>query len=311
METADQRLDGNYTLKRALDLIFMSYKESGIAGVKVELFEESPVAQELGATPSGWNEGLFRYLDECIYLLNLSEYCFLTPQVIDKSNGYSSIIILIHQMKSNCAAVRLLSSHGLDSQARLSLRALYENSIAICRSLIDEDFRAGFSSVTSTSTANEFWHKYMSKAKSEKFLESYNENCAVPCPLVSGDNFKEIYRRLGVSAHPNYLFSHFEYIKSFNNEEKTDRLFSGSKAATEFVLSSTCQITLATITFILLVSPEKSSNTPWIMKYGIFEQFEYVRDIIKCIGKLSFIMLMMLMKWSNRQKVDFDPALHL
>ncbi|MGK8638724.1 hypothetical protein ACRS7F_04940 [Brucella anthropi] len=311
MKNEDQRLDGSYTLRLARNLIFLSYKEAGITEFKIEFFEKSPVVKELGATPSGWNEGLFRYLDECINLLNASEYCFLTPQAIDKNKGYSSIIVLIHQMKSNCAAVRLLGAYGLDSQARLSLRALYENGIGLCRALVDKEFRLNFFRVKSSSDSNEFWHKYISKSKSEKFLVSYNGQNAVKCPLVVGDTFKDIYQRLGVSAHPNYIFSHFEYLDSVTKEENLDRLFNGSEAATEFVLTSACHIVLSVIFFMSQTNPEISLKTPWIMKKSIFGKFEYVDDVLKCVGKISGILMLMLMKWSNRQKADFDPLVHL
>lgn len=310
MNASDQRLDGNYTIKLARNLIFKSYQEAGIVGRPLEYFEKSSMVADLGEVPSGWNEGLFRYLDETISFLNTTEYCFLTAAALNKHNKYSSIIIIIYQMKSNAAAVRLLSSHGLDSQARLSLRALYENGIALCRALIDEEFRFNFSKVMSASEANKFWHQYMSKSKSEKFLQSYNASGLAACPLVAGDTFKDIYERLGVSAHPNYIFSSFEYIESFSSDSNLDAMFNGSKSATEFVLTSACHVVLSVLSFLSHNNPEVGLKTRWKMKTNIFKELECVEDVLACIGKISGVMTLMLMKWSNRQKGDFDPSVH-
>jgi hypothetical protein len=301
----NQSLDGKYTLKLAKGLIYTCYKQAGIDG-ELEGFEQSPLQAELGQIKAGWNEGLFRYLDETINLLNTAEYAILTAAISNEDKSYFTLVVLLHQIKSNLSAVRVLSSLGLDSQARLALRALYENGIALCRAVIDPDFREKFRNVRTFDDTNEFWHTHISKSKTEKFLKKYNDENQEKCHLVSGDTFEQIYKNLGTTAHPNFLFSHFEYVRNHFGENAKDGFFAGSEAATEFVLTNANHIAFAVVNFLWLKREPICGDSKWV-RLGRFYQIEENGKVIDAVGRICGLMQLLLMKWSNRQKADFDP----
>lgn len=309
MSSEETIFDGQYTIRLARNLIFVSYQQAGF-DVKIERFEPSPIAGDLGPVPRGWNEGLFRYLDETINLINTSEYCLLLAGAINKKDSYKSLTVLTHQIKSNLSAIRLMSTYGLDSQTRIIIRSLYENCVALCRSLIDRDFRERFMASKSIEETNKFWHQNLSKHKSEKALEDYNSKNERKCLLVLGEPFNDIRRKIGVSAHPNFLLSQFEYFDSLKREPNDDKIFPGSEASSEFVLTSSNHIALATLAFVSTVSETICDDAPWIIRTGIFGEFEKCSSVLQSIGKVSGLMQLFLAKWSNRQKASFNPAIH-
>ena len=224
-----ENFGGIYSLRLARNFIYMAYKQGGIEE-PVENFEQSPLTRDFGPVPEGWNSGLFRYLDECINIVNTAEYCLLSASLQLSDKSYSSFVILLNQIKSNASAIRVLGKIGLDSQSRLALRALYENAIGLSRAVIDPDFRLEFKRAANQNESNSFWHQYMSKGKSEKYLIEYNKSADSKkmCPFVLTDDFREIHKILGISAHPNYLGSHFEYLDHMSSNLKLDNMFSGS-----------------------------------------------------------------------------------
>lgn len=312
MSGETEKFDGIYSVRLARNLIFTAYKQGGIEE-PVENFERSPLERDFGPVPEGWNSGLFRYLDECINIVNTAEYCLLSASLQISDKSYSSFVILLNQIKSNASAIRVLGKIGLDSQSRLALRALYENAIGLSRAIVDPEFRLNFKQAANQNESNSFWHLYMSKGKSERYLSEYNKSAGGKkiCPFVLTNDFKEMHKVLGVSAHPNYLGSHFEYLDHMSNALKLDQMFSGPEAATEFVMTNVCHMVLAAIAFLSFWGDELCGESEWIIRDGRFGKFIKNRELLASLGKISGIMLLMLMKWSNRQKIDFDPVKHL
>ena len=112
---------------------------------------------------------LFAYLDEYIALLRgISEFYLLG--VLEK-NKFSNIYykIAIRQIK-HLTSIRLLCSYGLDTDARIILRLLYETAITWTRFQLDEDFIEKYEKILDFKESNEFWHHNLSKGKTEKFI---------------------------------------------------------------------------------------------------------------------------------------------
>lgn len=301
------KLDG-YTLKMARNLIFKAYEAAGAKG-DLGSCAASPMAKELGQIPDGKYEGLFRYLDECLNLTHVSEFALITAMGVTKDQSIASLVILMHQIRSNGAAVRVLSALGLESQARITLRALYENCLAFCRAVVDGEFRVEFRSASTMESANEFWHRFLSKSKTERFLSQYNsEHPKAPCPLVIGDLFSGIYNKLGVTAHPNYIFSQFGWQDAMLGDD--DNVFPGSKAATEFTLTSANHLILAALIFLGIQAEGVCKDARCNLPGSRFSDFPTSAAALKALGTASMIMLAMLMKWINRQRSDFDPEKH-
>lgn len=298
-----------YKNRMARNLIYMSYKTAEIE-VPLNCFEISTLTDHLGPVPPSWNEGLFRYLDECINLLNTVEMCILSTHPIDEKNKLSALLILCHQIKGHATSIRILCSNGLDSQSRIIVRALYENCIAFCRALIDKKFRDSFREVETAEQSNEFWHKFISRSKSENYLIDYNKNNKNKCPLVISEEVSFIYKNLGISAHPNYLFSVHHYAKNYRLGPNTGQFVNGPELASEFVLSGSCHIILSTINFLGTTSNCCIKTAPWGIKGSIFDNITTNTDLFFTLGKISTLMSLMLMKWTNRQMQDFDPKVH-
>jgi hypothetical protein len=311
MKENDQKYDGTYSIKLARNFIGMSYKQAGIEDT-LESFEISSLEREFGKISEEWNAGLFRYLEECISILNTCEYCVLSSALKRNEKNLFPIFVLLKQIKDNASAIRLLSSIGLDSQSRIILRALYENSIAFSRSVIDENFRSKFQLVNSPKESNKFWFEFMKGSKSEDYLKNYNTTAPnnKKCLIVLLEHIDELYKILGVSAHPNYFGSVIEYTESIKSEQNLDSIFPGSNSATEFVLVNSCLLSLLNITFLSLWSEEICRNTEWIFKLKRFDGFEKNKEVLDRFGIVSNFMIHMLLKWSNRQKKDFNPDIH-
>jgi hypothetical protein len=308
----DVKFDGNYTLRHARNFIYVSYEKAGVR-YNIDALERSPVGEELGKIPESWNSGLFRYLDECISLANNAEYALLFAVAHKKDTSISALIVLLHQIKANAVAIRVLENHGLDDQSRITLRALYENCIAFCRAVVDADFREAFSSAKSAEETNEFWHRNVSKSKCETYLIKYNETAEQKCFFVLGDTFKEVHKVLGISAHPNYLFSSFQLRGRLSDVETLDAIASAHHAATEFVLVNTCNMLLCAISFIGSAGKKIGDGVPTFVEttpQSLLSLSKTADVALQRNGEVAALMFLMLTKWLNRQRKDFDPGKH-
>ncbi len=304
--------DGNYTVRLARNFIYKSYQEAGIQ-FDLNQMMRSSLEDELGKLPDGWNAGLFRYLDECIALLNNAEFTLTFAVAQRRDSSLGALITLIHQIKCNVIAIRVLGNHGLDDQCRLTLRALYENCIALCRAVVDVEFRAAFSAATSTAKANSFWHTYIARSKSETYLSSYNKMAKRKCPFVIGGWFENARLILGVSAHPNFLGSSIAWKNRWADSETLDSIASAHHAASEFVLANTCQMALCAASFLGYFGDELGGDAPTFLAENpncLLSQAKTAKAALDKNGRAASLMFLMLAKWINRQRKNFDPEKH-
>lgn len=314
MEQSDPNKEIGYSVRLARNFIYLAHKEAELE-YSVKAHERSPYEGELGNIPTVWNAGLFRYLDECVSLLNSVEFALLMRQAAD--NGDASrwaLITLFGQIKSNCVAIRVIANHGLDDQARILLRSLFENCTALSRAIIDSEFRANFHAASSPKESNHFWHGYMAKGKTIAYLTRHNEISTKKCPLVMGDLFDNMLTVIGVQAHPNYLYSSFNWSRRWSDQSAQHTIASNHAAASELVLSSVCQLVLTTIVFVGMFGQELGAKAACEIPDApdsILTRSKTADVVIERVGKIAGIMSLMLMKWVNRQRPDFDPQKHL
>lgn len=296
-----------YSRELAASILSVCYKQYGANIDKNDLLH-SVVERELQTIPDVWNVGLFRLLDEAIFLAKTVGFASITVPM--KDNRRSAQTILAHQIVTNILAVRSLSALGLDLPSRQNLRALYEMCIALCRSLIDIDFCDEFRNQATPELANEFWHKYIKGQRSEKYLDQYNKGNDHKCLLLLSLSDDD-YKLLGVSAHPSFFGWIIDWQADFEGDEGKEQMFFLSpKNSTEKVLVLSTQLILLTLQFAAPLISKTTLSADFVTKHPLFEHCEDDVKAIESIGSISGFMFLMLAKWSNRNKPDFDPEIH-
>jgi hypothetical protein len=300
-----------YSREQSAKLICACYNHNG-ADVKSDLLKKSILEDSLGELPDTWNAGLFRFLDEAIYLFKYIGYFTLARSLKDKSE--SSISILTYQIEKSLLAVRVLSAAGLDASARQNLRAMFEMCEAICRCVIDVEFSKSFSEAQTMETANKFWHEFISKGKTTKFLQKYNDENENKCGLVMDDVLGNAFKVLGLGAHPNFLGWSLDFKKDWQtifSDPDASSMFSFSpKMASELVLVTTSQIAFITLTFLVSRVAKDCPTLGLLSKNPMFKHCKSDSEAIEAVGKNSALMFLMLCKLVNRGKHDFDSKVH-
>lgn len=306
MEHDDQK--PFYSRDRAASLLCVSYRETG-ADVEKDIFLKSAIENDLGELPDCWNVGLFRMLDEAIFLTKIVSMFSGTLPL--KQKEFRSQTILAYQIEKTLLAIRSLCALGLDGPARQNLRSLYEMCHTFCRSLIDPDFCREFSHNPTLETSNAIWHKYISRAKTEKFLTSYNETATHKCPLVIDNSLDQMRKVLGVGVHPNYIGWMFDWEDDRKNSNEGDSTFMISpQNATEFVLVSSLHLSLLTLAFSGSIVGKSLTPLGFLAEHPLFKHQKDDADSISSISAIATMMFFMNVKWLNREREDFDPEVH-
>lgn len=166
--------------------------------------------------------GLFAFLDEFIALHRYISYFFITGIGNKNSEALTYYRLSIRQIH-NLSSIRLLCSYGLDYNARLQLRNLYEISLLWVRCTLDHDFMTEYQKSSTTSKTNEFWHKYLSKGKNETKIRELLKSKNLTWIVDLDDKFDHFKSVMSIISHPNYIVDHLAGVEDFNNYED-DRL---------------------------------------------------------------------------------------
>lgn len=192
----------------AINSIKLMYKHVGFEIPNHALGEQ--VAQEYGMLACDTKLApLYAFVDEQIALLRLASFYFLSGYDGKNESAMTYYRISISHLKS-LAAIRLLCANGLDTNARLQLRLLYENAILWSKFRVDHLSLDEYSKCGDQASANAYWHKHMSKSKIETFLT--DEFASSGHMWLGG--FDEMISNLkdasGLTAHPTFVASKFE-----------------------------------------------------------------------------------------------------
>lgn len=188
--------------------------------------------------------GLFAFVDEFIILLRYISYFFTTAIDPENQDALTFYRLSIRQIKT-LSSIRLLCSYGLDVNARMQLRLLYETSLVWTRSLLDEDFKLKYQKCKSEGDGNRFWHENLSKGKTEKVINNLLESNKM---IWLGDiNLEHLNSILSETMHPTHLVDQIAAAEDLKNDNfATSSISNGSHftlsnallcAATPFTLS--------------------------------------------------------------------------
>jgi len=308
---SEETIPPEYTREKAAKLICVCYNHNG-ADVGSNLLKKSILEESLGELPDTWNVGLFRFLDETIYLFKYFGYFTLAKG--SKHKNDRSLAILTYQIEKNLLAVRVLSAAGLDASARQNLRALFEMCQAMCRCVVDQEFSEKFFEPQTTEAANKFWHDFITKNKTSKFLEKYNAENEDKCLLVIDSIFRDASKILGVGAHPNFFGWSIDFKNdwqtSFSDAEEQNMFQFSPKQATELVLVTASQLAFLTLEFCAKRIATTHSTLGLLSNNPMFKHCESEEEEFESISKNSGLMFLMLCKLVNRGKPNFDAKVH-
>lgn len=245
------------TYKHACNSIRLLYERAGFEMPVCTLGEAvaSEFNKDISNTPLA---ALYAFIDEQIALLRLASFYFLSATLDEENKGVTFYRLAIRQIKT-LASIRLQCTYGLDVNARMQLRLLYETSVVWVRLRVDKQARDEFDLATTPELANIFWHKYIAKSKTEKYLDTKFGGSGHF--WLGGKNtlIEELKKKVGPSSHPSFLAAYFETTSDW--AESGDRVaLSEPNSSSHFTLSLA---TLA-VSIPFCVKPEPSYGFSYI-----------------------------------------------
>jgi hypothetical protein len=304
-----------YKKRRASSLLAACYNHNG-ANVPLETLDESLLEGEFPRIGSDdEHAALFRFLDEAIFLVHIGHMCAFAASVkaIKKREDcekHRAVISALFAVKQTASAIRVLQTSGLDAASRQNLRALQEQCVVLCRLLVDKGFMLEYLASTDDRKANEFWHKFVSKGKCEKFFMECVDAGGEPCLLLLGDDHESFVSLLSVSTHSNVLGFSFEQEDRFKSAPRGDMLNLGIEGSTEFVLFHAARILFTTVAQCF---PKISADVPnlgLLVRNPLFDGVLSDGEAIQRISRIAGLALLMMIKLMNRANPSFNGELH-
>lgn len=160
---------------------------------------------------------LYVFVDEYIAIFRYVGFYFMSGIPHSGPTAATFYKLSVRQAR-NLASIRLLCSSGLDMNARMLLRLLYETSLLWSRFLVDDVCRTEFESCCDPITTNGFWHKYLAKGKTEKFMISVAAERGLIWLGSMDEEMAEMKTKNSFTAHPTNLASYFDGLEDFKNE---------------------------------------------------------------------------------------------
>lgn len=180
---------------------------------------------------------LYAFVDEYIILLRCQSIYFLSVLRKNSRSAMTFYRLSIRQLRT-LTAIRALCSYGLDANARLQLRLLYETAQLWVRFRIDPDILINYTDCTSPESANKFWHKYLSKEKTERYLRNQVREGKFSWLGGMEEQIDDLKQKLSLVAHPTFIADYHETLADWNGgleagvvtEPLTSSYFTLSKA---------------------------------------------------------------------------------
>lgn len=220
--------------RHAVNAIRLLYQHSGFDLPSRTVGEQvsAEFAREITTTKMA---SLYALVDEQVAILRLISWYFISAISNSPTVALSYYRIAVRQMRT-LASIRLQCTFGLDTNARLQLRLLYENAVLWVRLRVDADAFKDFSESSSGDKANAFWHKYLSKSKTERFLS--NEFLASGHIWLGGYEaaIAQLRKNVGLAAHPSMFASLFDASDDWK-EMGDDLILTNPCDASHFTLS--------------------------------------------------------------------------
>ena len=221
---------------------------------------------EINQNPLG---SLYAFVDELIFVLRYIGYYFLSAMAVKNPRAVTFYRLSI-QMLSTLASIRALCGLGLDSNARMQLRLLYETTILWCRFIFDEEARQAFEACDSPAVTNSFWHRYVSKQKSEKYIKNKTSELSLNWlgDYDDGRYLADAQMRMGLAAHPSLLGVSYDTMQSIQSPSTSSFGSGSTSGASSFTLSSAIFVT--TMPFCFLPEIDYKLRTVDMLERGPF-----------------------------------------
>lgn len=160
---------------------------------------------------------LYVFVDEYIALFRYAGFYFMSS-IPHSGQVAATFYKLSVRQARNLASIRLLCSSGLDMNARMLLRLLYETSLLWSRFLVDGLCRTEFEACFDAKSTNDFWHKYLAKGKTEKFMVTAAAERGLTWLGNLDAEMAEMKTKNSLTAHPTNLASYFDGRADFRSE---------------------------------------------------------------------------------------------
>jgi len=184
---------------------------------------------------------LYAFVDEYIVLLRCQSIYFLSADHKVSPSAMTFYRLSIRQLRT-LTSIRVLCSYGLDANARLQLRLFYETAQLWVRFRIDQDILSDYAACTTPEAANEFWHKYLSKEKTERYLKKQMQEGGLSWFGGMEDQVKDLKKKLSLVAHPTFLADYNETLADWNGQPETSVITEPLKSS-YFTLSKAIFVT--------------------------------------------------------------------
>ncbi len=255
---------------------------------------------------------LFAYVDEYIALLRiLADFNLLSITQGNKISG-TYYKIIVRQIK-HLTSIRILCSYGLDTDARMILRLLYETSLTWTRFKLDENFTQDYAKISNFKKSNEFWHKYLSKGKTEKFLNEELKRRNLHWMGDLENEFEHMKTVLGSASHPSNLIDNFVFKTDFESEKigiekiskQTHFTLHYSFICTLMPLGISPYLDEDTLKIKTLMIDDKNTFTFPLNHNTITEPIEYYQEI----EKMFLALFLLFIRFSGElRKQDSNPT---
>jgi len=163
---------------------------------------------------------LYAFVDEYIALLRYQSIYFLSADHKVFPSAMTFYRLSIRQLRT-LTSIRILCSYGLDANARFQLRLLYETAQLWVRFRIDQQILGDYTACTTSESANKFWHKYLSKEKTERYLKSQMQEGGLNWIGDMDDQIKNLKQKLSLVAHPTFLADCHETLSDWHSQLDT------------------------------------------------------------------------------------------
>lgn len=292
--------------QHAINTIRLMYEQQGFKIPTATLGEQ--VRNEIGIDiKEAPYAALYAFIDEYIALMRKQSIYFLSA--CHTKNAIATVFyrLSIRQLRT-LTSIRTLCSYGLDSNARLLLRLLYETTLLWVRFRIDNDCLLEYSECNTPEAANQFWHKYLSKEKTERYIEKQISEQGL-CWLGGDKNIiGDMKKKLSLVAHPTFLSDYYETLSDWREAPSECGVTKPSEMSYFTLVNS---ITVTAIPFSIFPAPPynieakslRNNTTDWNPIHET-ESWDDYNSQIRNMFPVLFLMAIRFFEGFDTQKSD-------
>jgi len=194
---------------------------------------------------------LYALVDEQVALFRIISGYFLFAIPFSKLPALTYYRLAVKQLRT-LSSIRVLCSCGWDTNARLQLRLLYETSLLWTRFKVDSIALSEYELSATPEMANAYWHKYLAKGKTEKYLQTEFHSRGHTWLGGLDEHISQMKKLLSLVAHPSLLASSFDTMADWHDEKMAVAVGEPTEAS-HFTLSQS--ILVASIPFSVFPEP--------------------------------------------------------